>query len=141
MVIVDANVLLYATNESMPRHADARRWVAAALNGREAVGFAWIVLLAFLRLSTLPALFPQPLQTTTALDVVDNWLSATPAVLIHPTPRHAAVLRGLLGGIGTAGNVVTDAHVAALCIEHGASLCTFDRDFHRFSGLKVTSPN
>ena len=132
MVIVDANVLLYATNESMPQHPGARRWIEAALSGVEAVGFAWIVLLAFLRLSTLPALFPRPLQASTALDVVDNWLSAAPALAVHPTLRHAVVLRGLLTESGTAGNLVTDAHVAALCLEHGASICTYDRDFNRF---------
>lgn len=141
MVIVDANVLLYAANASMPRHVSAKRWIEAALSGNEAVGFAWIVLLAFVRLSTLPILFQMPLGVGPALDVVDDWLAAGPAVVVHPTARHAAVLRSLLVESGTAGNLVTDAHLAALCIEHGASICTYDRDFSRFSGLKVLFPN
>jgi len=141
MVLVDANVLVYAVNESMTHHARAKRWVEEALNGTESVGFAWIVLLAFIRLSTLPAVFPSPLDVTTALDVVDAWLSARPAVVVHPTARHAALLRGLLVHTGTAGNLVTDAHLAALAVEHGARVCTFDRDFSRFPGVQTFAPS
>ena len=141
MVIVDANVLLYAVNQDMSQHARAKRWVEAALGGNEAIGFAWVVLLAFVRLSTLPALFPTPLVPTTALGLVDDWLAASAAVVVHPTSRHASVLRDLLAGTGTAGNLVTDAHLAALCIEHGARMCTFDRDFSRFPGLRAFAPD
>ena len=131
---------LYAINESLPQHAGAKRWMEAALRGNDAVGFAWVVLLAFVRLSTLPALFPNPLETSVALDLVDDWLAAGPAVVVHPTARHAAVLRGLLGESGTAGNLVTDAHLAALCVEHSARLCTYDRDFSRFRGVTSFTP-
>jgi uncharacterized protein len=124
LIIVDTNVLLYAANESLPHHASARRWIEAALRGNEGIGFAGVVLLGFVRLSTLPALFPTPLDTTVALDLVDDWLAAGPATVVHPTARHAAVLRGLLKETGTAGNLVTDAHLAALCIEYGARMCT-----------------
>lgn len=141
MVIVDANVLLYAVNESTRHHASARRWMEAALNGTEAVGFAWVVLLAFVRLATLPALFPAPLTPAVALDLVDAWLGARPAVLVHPTTRHASVLRGLLVESGTAGNLVTDAHLAALCVEYGAVMCSYDRDFRRFAGLMTLVPD
>ena len=141
MIIIDANVLLYAVNESMPRHARARGWFEDALNGSEAVGFTWIVLLAFVRLSTLRSLFPTPLPVTAALDLVDDWLAAPPAIVVHPTTRHATILRGLLSESGSAGNLVSDAHLATLCIEHGARICTYDRDFNRFSGLNVVTPD
>ena len=131
---------LYSINESLPQHAGAKRWMEAALRGNDAVGFAWVVLLAFVRLSTLPALFPNPLETSFALDLVDDWLAAGPAVVVHPTARHAAVLRGLLGESGTAGNLVTDAHLAALSVEHSARVCTYDRDFNHFRGVTSFTP-
>ncbi|MHB8620627.1 MAG: TA system VapC family ribonuclease toxin [Chloroflexota bacterium] len=140
MVIVDVNVLLYAVNESMPQHVRARRWVEEALSGNESIGFAWVVLLAFVRIATLPALFPEPLGATAALDLVDGWLGARPAVVVQPAVRHASVLRGLLAECGTAGNLVTDAHLAALSLEHGARICSFDRDFSRFPGVTVFAP-
>jgi len=140
LVIVDANVLVYAVNESMPQHSRARGWLEEALSGHESVGFAWVVLLAFMRIATLPALFPQPLSTSDALGLVDDWLDAGPAVVVHPTVRHAAVLRSLLLEAGTAGNLVSDAHLAALALEHGTRICSFDRDFNRFPGVRVLTP-
>ena len=140
MVIVDANVLLYAVNETSPHHRAAREWIDDALAGDEPVGLAWVVLLAFLRLATLPAVFPRPLAVDVAFELVDDWLSARTATVVHPTPRHARVLRGLLAASGTAGNLVTDAHLATLALEHGARLCTFDRDFARFPGLRSFVP-
>jgi toxin-antitoxin system PIN domain toxin len=140
MVIVDANVLLYAVNEASPHHRVARGWIDQALSGDEPVGFAWVVLLAFLRLATLPTVFPNPLSVDVAYDLVDEWLAATAATIVHPTPRHAGLLGDLLKGAGTAGNLVMDAHLAALAIEHGARLCTFDRDFARFPGLQTFAP-
>jgi uncharacterized protein len=140
VVVVDANVLVYAVNQSMPQHAAAKRWIEEALNGSESVGFAWLVLLAFIRLATLPAVFPQPLGVATALDVVDAWLLARASLVVQPTTRHAAVLRGLLRETGTAGNLASDAHLAAIAIEHGARVCTFDRDFARFPGVRSFAP-
>ncbi len=141
MVLPDANVLLYAVNASMPRHTSSKRWIEETLSGNEAVGFTWIVLLAFVRLATLPALLPTPLPCSTALDLVDEWLSAGPSAVVHPTARHASVLRGLLDQTGTAGNLVSDAHLAALSVEHGARICTFDRGFSRFPGVRVFTPD
>ena len=141
MFLVDANVLVYAVNASMPRHARSQAWIERALNSSETVGFAWLAMLAFLRLTALAALFPEPLETSTALDLIDEWLTARPAVVLHPTARHASVLRGLLEQSGTAGNLVSDAHLAALSLEHNATICTFDRDFNRFPGVKVFTPS
>jgi toxin-antitoxin system PIN domain toxin len=140
MVIVDANVLLYAVNERAPHHREAKEWVDGALSGDEPVGFAWVVLLAFVRLATLPAAFPIPLSVDVACDLVGDWLAAPASTVVHPTPRHAGLLGDLLKDSGTAGNLVTDAHVAALAIEHGARLCTFDRDFARFAGVRSFTP-
>ena len=140
MRVVDANVLLYAINVDAPLHMPAREWLDDALNDREPVGFAWIVLLAFVRLSTRSGLFPRPLDVQTAVGVVETWLTAAPSVVLHPTPRHLTVLHGLLAGLGTAGNLVNDAHLAALALEHGAEVVSFDRDFSRFPGLRWRSP-
>ncbi|MGH9093002.1 MAG: TA system VapC family ribonuclease toxin, partial [Acidimicrobiales bacterium] len=114
MQVVDANVLLYAVNEDAAQHHRARGWLDGALNGSETVGFAWIVLLAFLRLATRPGLFPRPLSVEAATDTLDLWLAQPPAVLLEPTRRHPTVLRDLLTRVGTGGNLVNDAHLAAL---------------------------
>ncbi len=140
MTIVDANVLIYAVNSAEPNHEAARRWLDEQLSGRAPVGFAWISLLAYLRLATHPAVFPRPLGGERALEIAESWLSQPPAVVVHPTHRHLALLRGLLGPVGTASNLVNDAHLAALAIEHGASIATFDRDFDRFPGVRRVTP-
>jgi toxin-antitoxin system PIN domain toxin len=136
----DANVLLYAVDENAPRHRKAREWLEATLSGTETIAFAWSVLLAVIRLSTRPVVFERPLAPEQALDLVDGWLAQPPATVIHPTERHGAVLRELMLPLGTAGNLVTDAHLAALAIEHGAELCSSDADFSRFSGLRWVDP-
>lgn len=140
MKLPDVNVLLYAVDESSHHHAGARDWLEAALSGTETVAFCWTVLLAFVRLSTRPVVFEQPLTAGEALDLVDGWLAQPPATVVHPTTRHAAILRDLLAPLGTAGNLTTDAHLAALAIEHGAELCSYDGDFERFPGARWTRP-
>lgn len=132
MKLVDANVLLYSVNQSARQHTAARDWLSAALVRTEAVALPWVCLLAFLRLSTSSRIFDRPLTIGDAFDAVDGWLAAPAAVPVHPGPRHAAVLRSLLAGAGTAGNLTTDAHLAALAVENDAEVVTFDRDFGRF---------
>lgn len=139
MRIVDANVLLYAVNPASPLQERARTWLDGALGSTEAVGFAWTVLLGFLRLATSP-IFPSPLTVGEAAGVVELWLAQPPAVVVEPTPRHVGLVRGLLEHSGTAANLVNDAHLAALALEHGAELVSFDHDFQRFAGLRWTSP-
>jgi toxin-antitoxin system PIN domain toxin len=136
----DANVLLYAVDERSPRHEAARLWLEDALSGTETVAFAWSVLLAVLRLGTRAALFERPLSTDQALDLMEGWLAQPCAVVVHPTDRHLAVLRDLLTPFGTAGNLVSDAHLAALAIEHGAELNSSDADFSRFPGVRWVDP-
>jgi len=141
MKVVDANVLLYAVNADAPHHRTARRWLDAALNGTESVGFAWVVVLAFLRLSTNASLFPRPLAPDDAFNVVEAWLDQPTAVVLQPTPRHADLLRGLLEPLGLAANLVNDAHLAGLAIEHGAEVVSFDSDFSRFRGVRHRIPD
>jgi toxin-antitoxin system PIN domain toxin len=138
--LVDANVLLYAVNRDAPHHAAARGWLDDALGGVRTVGFPWVALLAFLRLSTRSGLFPKPLGVDDAIGVVEAWLSRPAAVVVHPTARHLSVLHGLIQPIGAAGNLVTDAHLAALAVEHGAELVSYDTDFNRFPGLRWRRP-
>jgi uncharacterized protein len=138
--LVDANLLLYATDTRSPRHASAKSWLDRQLSGDETIALAWVVLLAFLRLSTHPQVFARPLALERAFGVVDRWLEQPCVVVVHPGARHAAMMRQLLGGLGTAGNLVNDAHLAALAIEHGAELNSCDSDFSRFSGLRWANP-
>ncbi len=139
MKVVDANVLLYAINRASPRYDDSRSWLTNALSGGEAVGFPWTSLLAVIRISTNRSVFPSPLTVSEAMDLVDAWLASPVAVAVEPTRRHPAVLRSLLVGVGTAGNLTTDAHLAAMAIEHSADVVTWDRDLTRF-GVAVVVP-
>jgi toxin-antitoxin system PIN domain toxin len=140
MRLCDVNLLLYAFDSSSPKHEAASRWIEERLSGPETFAFAWIVLLAFLRLSTNPRVFERPLDSEEALDLIDGWLAQPCTAILQPTDRHPALLRELLTPLGTAGNLSTDAHLAALAIEHGAELCSSDADFSRFSGLRWTDP-
>jgi uncharacterized protein len=135
VVIVDANVLLYAVDRTSAHHEPARSWLDGSLAGGQAVGLAWIALLAFIRIGTNASILPSPMTVQEATDQVEAWVAAPAAVVAHPTARHAAVLRGLLRETGTAGNLTTDAHLAALAVEHGADIVSFDRDFARFPGI------
>ena len=140
MRLVDANVLLYAVNASADHHARSKAWLDGALAGREPVAFSWTVLLAFLRIATHPAILPRPISAADAMAVVRAWLAQPAAVVLEPTHRHVDVLAGLLAEAGTAANLVNDAHLAALAIEHDAVLVSFDADFGRFAGLRFEVP-
>ncbi len=140
MKLADVNLLLYAVDESSPHHEAARAWLEERLSRPETFAFTWTVLLAFIRLGTHPRVFESPLGLDEALDLVDSWLARPCAALVHPGERHAALLRELLGQIGTAGNLVTDAHLAAIAVEHGAQLCSADADFSRFPRLLWRNP-
>ena len=140
MIFLDANLLIYAVNDDAPLNRKAKRWLEAVLSGQETVGFSWNVLLAFLRLTTRPGLFRNPLPVDAALEIVASWLDQTSATIVHPGPRHLPVLRELLLHLGTGGNLTSDAHLAALAIEYGAELCSSDTDFARFPGLNWRNP-
>lgn len=140
MKLLDLNVLIYAIDESSPRHKEARDWLNTALSGSETIAFAWQVLIGFVRLSTRAAVFERPLTVDEACDLVNGWLEQPCVTVVHPTERHHVLLRGILAPLGTGGNLTSDAHLAALSIEHGAELCSTDVDFSRFAGVRWLDP-
>jgi toxin-antitoxin system PIN domain toxin len=140
VVIVDANVLLYAVDRASAHHDRSLSWLDGSLAGTETVGLAWIALLAFIRIGTNASILPTPMTPDEATGQVETWLGAPAAVVAQPTPRHASLLRGLLRDTGTAGNLTTDAHLAALALEHGADIVSYDRDFARFPGVRHRLP-
>ena len=140
MRIVDVNLLLYAVNPGATQHRLANRWLNEALSGGAPVGFAWLVIIGFVRIATNPRVFARPITTAQAMDQVDQWLEARSASVVQPGHGHAAVLRRLLDHVGTGGNLVSDAHLAALAIEHKATVMTFDTDFGRFPGVRWETP-
>ncbi len=140
LILVDASLLLYAYNTSAPEHARARDWWSRALDSSAPVGLAWVTVLAFLRLTTSPRVFPRPLAGAHASRQVDLWLERPQARLVSPGERHWPILRTLLAEAQSYGPLTTDAHLAALAIEHGATLCSTDRDFSRFPGLRWENP-
>lgn len=139
-MIVDANVLLYAVDDASPFHAPARAWLEEALNGETRVGFPWVSLTAFLRISTHPRVSARPLSASDAWQHIDNWLDADLSWIPVPTSRHADVLKKLVVDTGIHGNLITDAHLAALAVEHGVSVCSVDSDFAIFQGLTWVNP-
>ena len=140
MILVDANLLIYAVNQDLPQHDSARIWWEATLSGSESVGIPWVVLLAFLRICTNHRIFDNPLTTEDALGYVEDWLGHPLVKPVSPGARHWTVLANLLKRTGTAGNLTTDAHIAALAIEHGYTVCSADNDFKRFSEIRHLNP-
>jgi toxin-antitoxin system PIN domain toxin len=140
MILPDVNTLLYATNTSSDQHALALRALRQGFDDPRGVAFAWTALLAFLRLGTRRGIFPKPLSVEDALLVIDRWLGHPQAKVVHPGERHSEILGRLLRSAGTAGNLTMDAHLAALAVEHGATVLSFDRDFARFEGVRWTLP-
>jgi hypothetical protein len=136
----DVNLLVYAADSSSRHYAGARAWLERTLSGTEEVGFAWMVLLGFLRISTNPVAFGNALSPSQAFEFVESWLGSPVATVVHPSERHAGHMRDLLMPLGTAGNLTNDAHLAALAIEHGAELCSSDNDFSRFEGVRWSNP-
>jgi hypothetical protein len=132
--LLDANILLYAYNTASDHHKRARHWLETALTGSVPVAFCWPTILAFLRIATNPRAVRRPLA------IVDSWFAVPVATLLHPTDRHWQILGDLLVAGQASGPLASDAHLAALAIEHGATLFTNDRDFARFPGLKVEYP-
>lgn len=140
MILFDANVLLYAYHRGAQQHAVARRFVEAALAGPELVCFCWITLHAFLRIVTNPRVFEHPLSADEAVAAVASWLDQPVSRVIDPGENHWKILSGLLVDEQVVGPLVSDAALAAIAIEHGATLCTTDRDFARFRGLRTLNP-
>jgi toxin-antitoxin system PIN domain toxin len=140
VILIDANLLLYATNEAFPQHRRAKTWLDERLAGSARVGLPWPSLLAFLRLATNARMFARPMRTHEAWRQVKTWLECEHAWTPGPTERHAEVLGRLLAEPGVNGSLVHDAHLAALAIEHGLELCSNDGDFARFPDLRWSNP-
>jgi toxin-antitoxin system PIN domain toxin len=139
-LILDANLLLYARNSSDPRHTQAREFLEQVLNGPRRVGLPWQTLTAFVRIATHPRVFPSPLSAAVASDQVEEWLAAPAAWVPTPGEGHAEVLLGLLRQLRLVGPLVSDAHLAALALEHGTGIWSTDTDFARFPGLRWEDP-
>ena len=139
-MLVDANILLYARNADDPRHQLAQVWLEEVLSGPTRVGLPWASLSAFLRLSTHPRAFREPLSIGDASDQVLDWLAAPAAWIPSPTPRHAEVLTDLLRRYHVVGALVSDAVLAALAVEHGLPIASTDTDFARFREIRWENP-
>ncbi len=140
MILVDANILLYAEDSLNPRHKQARIWWDTQLSGTRIVCLCWTVLCAFIRISTNPRVFENPLSLDQATARVQTWLDQPCTRLIHPTERHWVVFQQVLTDGQAVANLVTDAHLATLAIEHGCELASTDSDFARFAKLKWKNP-
>lgn len=140
MKLIDVNLLIYAANASAPRHSGARDWLNETLSGSETIALPWSVLLAFLRITTNPKVMTTPLSARQAVSYVDGWLALHVVTTPAPTNRHTGIVLQLLEATGVGGNLVSDAHLGALAIEHGATLCSCDNDFGRFPGLNWVDP-
>jgi len=140
MILIDANLLLYANDSSSPHHQPARDWLEAIFSKPEPVGLAWTTVLAFIRIGTSPRPLENPLSIDEATAIVTEWLERPMVTLVNPGERHWQILRDMMTKGQVRGPLVTDAHLAALAIEHGATLATTDRDFARFPGLKFFNP-
>jgi uncharacterized protein len=140
LILIDADILIYAHVSSFAQHDAARDWLDRQLNGIPRVGLPWASLLAFLRLVTNPRVFARPEPIADAWNQVMAWLACRTAWVPEPTDRHIEVLGELIGLPGVHGNLVPDAHLAALAMEHGLTLCSTDGDFARFPGLRWLNP-
>lgn len=140
MLVVDANVLVYAVNTAEPQHERSHRWLTDAFAGDETVGLPWSSLIAFLRVVTNPRLAARVVSYAAAADVVEAWLAQPVARIVEPGPGHWPIFRRLLHDVDARGGLVHDAHLAALAIEHDATLISFDADFGRFPELRWTRP-
>jgi len=140
MILPDVNLLVYAYDASAKDHLPARQWWEDQLNGTRMVGLSWVAVLGFIRLLTNPRIFKDPYSPSEILAFVGTWLAQPQVKIVHPSEQHFNRLAGLIGQLGTAGNLTTDAHLAALAMERGLILYTTDTDFTRFPGLKWRNP-
>lgn len=140
MIVPDLNLVVYAYNRDAPQHAVARAWWEGLLNGTEPVAIPWVVVLGFLRLMTHRSVLIHPMSPTEALAPIRAWFAQPNVEHLEPGPQHVDLLDRLLSAIGTAGNLTTDAHLAALAIEHQCELHSNDNDFARFPGLRWRNP-
>jgi len=140
MILPDLNLILYAHNRAAPSHLQAKEWWETTLSSTRPVALCWAVMLGFVRLSTQRRVFREPLPVSAACSEVRAWLAQPQVIILEPGRRHASIVFDLLERLGTAGNLTTDAHLAALAIEHQCELCSTDSDFNGFPGLLWANP-
>ena len=140
MILLDVNLLIYAVDADSPQHARARRWLEQTLSGDTAVGLPWMVVLAFVRVTTRAGILRAQLTVAQAIGFVDEWLAQPYVILVAPGDAHWPILKNLLLDAGAAGNLTADAHLTALAIENGCAIASSDHDFRRFAGLKLINP-
>lgn len=140
MILVDANLPLYAEDRTSPCHEQARQWWDEQLSGSDPVCLCWTVISAYIRIGTNPRVLERPLTLDEAADRVSSWFGQPCVRVIHATEKHWELFRSLLTESQARGNLVSDAHLAALAIEHGCTLCSTDSDFSRFPRLKWHNP-
>jgi toxin-antitoxin system PIN domain toxin len=140
VILVDANILLYARVAGFSQHEPARTWLDEKLNGAPRVGLPWQSLLAFVRLASNPRVFERPLNAVEAWSQAEEWLACPPAWAPAPTEKHGEILATLISVVGNRPNLLPDASLAALALEHGLILCSTDADFARFPGLQWDNP-
>jgi toxin-antitoxin system PIN domain toxin len=140
VILLDVNLLLYVHDRKSKEHERSFTWLREILSGPHDVGLSWHTILSFLRISTDPRMVAEPLEFEVAIEVVKDYLDSANVEVLEPTSRHWSILVNLLPKTRVRGSLIMDAHLAALAIEHGATLCTNDRDFARFPGLKVEFP-
>jgi toxin-antitoxin system PIN domain toxin len=139
-MLIDANLLIYAVNRDLPQHAAARSWLEDTFSQSEPVGLPWVVILAFLRLCTNPRVFTSPMSVERAIAYIDEWLALPAVSVVGPGLQHWSIFSTLLTQTGTAGNLTTDAHIAALAVESGCGIYSADNDFRRFPGVRHINP-
>jgi toxin-antitoxin system PIN domain toxin len=140
MIIPDVNLLIFAHNRFAPDHPAAKEWLMDLMRSGKPVGLPWIVISGFIRISTHPKLFKEPLHVADAIGITRSWLARKNVRTIEPGSRFQDLFFAGLEKLGTAGNLTTDAYLAALAIEHQAELQSCDTDFHRFPGLRWKNP-
>ncbi|MDQ2840214.1 MAG: type II toxin-antitoxin system VapC family toxin [Acidobacteriota bacterium] len=140
MVIPDANLLIYAYNPDAVHHQESIEWLELQFQGRDPLGFTWPTLWAFARVATNPRLWPRSVSAEEVFSQWEEWLEQPNAIIVGPGPRHTHILHGLVTQSGVVGSMISDAVLAAIAIEHAATLASTDRDFRRFSGLRWINP-
>lgn len=140
MIVPDVNLLVYAYNSDAPEHERARSWWERSMSGKQEVGLAWLVLVAYIRLATNRAVLMNPLTVSEAVGHIRSWLARSQVSIVQPGPRHLDLFEQLSTAAGHSGRMVTDTHIAALAIEHQAEVHSNDIDFSRFPGLRWVNP-
>jgi toxin-antitoxin system PIN domain toxin len=140
VIILDANILLYAYDASSAHHQEAKHWLEDTFAKASPIGLTWTVILAFVRIATNPRAMQRPISRQDALRIVSAWLNQPQTVILNPTDAHWEHLEKMINSAQATGPLVMDAHLAALAVEHGATLVTTDRDFSRFPGLPLLDP-